>query len=108
VFTFIGPLAPFQVTFCLLVFCTIFGSIFLPYIPPEDAHASAHSNAQSPASSGNGNGNGKSPSKHKRSFLSPLKIFVPRRTTDADGRKRWDLNLTLLGLGAFFSVLATG
>ena len=84
---FIGPLAPFQITFCLLVFCTIFGSLFLPYFAP-DTHANTN--------------------KKKKSFLAPLKIFVPVKKELPDGRLKRDWNLTLLGAGAFFSVLATG
>ncbi|ORX38886.1 major facilitator superfamily domain-containing protein [Kockovaella imperatae] len=84
----IGPLAPFQFAFGLLVFCTIFGSLFLPYFEPEkqdDEHE-----------------------KQSKSFLSPLKVFVPVKKEQPDGRLKRDWNLFLLGSGAFFSVLATG
>ncbi|ODO09636.1 hypothetical protein I350_01848 [Cryptococcus amylolentus CBS 6273] len=88
-FNWFGLLSPFQAAFGLLCFCTIFGSLFLPYIPPED---SAHSDA---------------PEKKSKSFLSPLKIFIPAKKEIAGKAKR-DYNLLLLGCGAFFSVLATG
>lgn len=96
-FDYGGLLLPFQIAFCLLVFTTIFGYLFLPYIDPKPP---------SPSPSGSE----EDKSSQSRSFLHPLKIFIPKRTTQANGqgRKRWDLNLFVLGLGAFFSVLATG
>ncbi|OXM77049.1 hypothetical protein C364_05564 [Cryptococcus neoformans Bt63] len=84
-----GLLAPFQCAFALLCFCTVFGSIFLPYIPPEDDR---HTNDKE---------------KKKKSFLAPLKIFVPTQTV-VNGKIKRDYNLLLLACGAFFSVLATG
>ncbi|EIW71307.1 hypothetical protein TREMEDRAFT_27990 [Tremella mesenterica DSM 1558] len=92
VYRYFGQLAPFQVTFCLLVFCTIFGRFFLPYVSPDGNHHPSSVQALE---------------KKKRSFLAPLALFLPRRKM-IDGKKRWDINLTLLGLGGFFSVLATG
>ncbi|WWD21424.1 hypothetical protein CI109_105909 [Kwoniella shandongensis] len=91
-YNYFGILAPFQCAFALLCFCTIFGSLFLPYIPPD------HDDQPS----------GKSQEKKKKSFLAPLKIFIPKRKI-VDGKKgKYDFNLLLLGSGAFFSVLATG
>lgn len=58
VFHFFGPLAPFEVTFCLLVFTTIFGSVFLPYVAPEQPTT------------------GQNEEKSSRSFLAPLNVFV--------------------------------
>jgi hypothetical protein len=84
VFRYFGRLAPFQVTFCLLCFCTVFGWFFLPYIDPK--------------------GDDKS-SKKKKGFLEPLKVFIPKKRENGKGR---DWSLTLLGCGTFFSVLATG
>ncbi|KLT42324.1 hypothetical protein CC85DRAFT_328228 [Cutaneotrichosporon oleaginosum] len=75
-----GYLAPFQGAFCLLVLSTLFGIFFLPHFTPE------------------------AKTEERRSFLAPLRVFVPRRR--ATGGRDW--NLTLLGLGTFFSVLATG
>lgn len=43
----------------------------------------------------------------KKSFLAPLKIFVPTQTV-VNGKIKRDYNLLLLACGAFFSVLATG
>ncbi|ORY30984.1 major facilitator superfamily domain-containing protein [Naematelia encephala] len=85
---FFGALAPFEVTFCLLVFSTIFAAGFLPYVAPDHHDAPTE--------------------KRRGSFLDPLKLFLPKRVDAGAGRKRWDFNLTLLGAGAFFSVLATG
>ncbi|WVQ97987.1 hypothetical protein IAU59_005107 [Kwoniella sp. CBS 9459] len=92
-FNYFGLLAPFQCAFGLLCFCTIFGSLFLPYLAPEhkDETASPASKAQ----------------KKKQSFLAPLKIFIPR-LVEKDGKLQRDYNLLLLGAGAFCSVLATG
>jgi hypothetical protein len=83
VYHYLGPLAPFETTFILLVSCTIFGSLFLPYIQP-DQNAKAKS----------------------QTFLQPLKTFIPRRRREGENGRNW--NLALLGAGAFFSVLATG
>ena len=74
-------------TFGLLCFCTVFGSLFLPYFAPD-------------GNSRNG--------KKSKSFLAPLKIFIPTKKLQADGQRRRSWSLTLLGVGAFFSVLATG
>jgi hypothetical protein len=89
-FDYGGMLLPFQIAFVLLTFTTLFGSSFLPYIdptPPADTDGAKE--------------------KQTKSFLQPLKIFIPRRKL-VNGRKRWDFNLFMLALGAFFSVLATG
>lgn len=93
-FDYGGMLLPFQIAFCLLTFTTIFGYIFLPDIDPSPSS----SNASHP-----------DPTEEKKakSFLQPLKIFTPRRKL-VQGRMKWDFNLFMLGLGAFFSVLATG
>jgi len=87
-----GPLAPFQTAFCMLVFCTIFGALCLPYIAPTKTADSEGSKTKS----------------NKLSFLAPLALFVPRRITYDDGSKgprQW--SLLFLALGAFFSVFAT-
>ncbi|WVQ76106.1 hypothetical protein IAR50_005746 [Cryptococcus sp. DSM 104548] len=88
-FNWFGLLAPFQAAFALLCFSTIFGSLFLPYIPPEESQQTS------------------SPEKKSKSFLSPLKIFIPAKK-EVGGKTKRDYNLLLLGCGAFFSVLATG
>jgi hypothetical protein len=61
--------------------------MFLPYIAPTQPTTTE-------------------PEKNK-GFLAPLRVFVPRKKM-VNGRQRWDLNLFLLGLGAFASVFATG
>lgn len=86
-----GYLAPFQGAFILLCFSTVFGIFFLPHFTPETKHEG----------DGDGDGDGKLKGK---GFLAPLKVFVPRRRVQ--GGRDW--NLTLLGVGTFFSVLATG
>ncbi|WVQ83378.1 hypothetical protein IAT38_005519 [Cryptococcus sp. DSM 104549] len=88
-FNFYGLLAPFQCAFALLCFCTLFGSLFLPFIPPEEEHHPVQAEKKS------------------KSFLAPLKIFIPAKV-EIDGKIKRDYNLLLLGAGAFFSVLATG
>ncbi|WVF69934.1 hypothetical protein IAT40_004718 [Kwoniella sp. CBS 6097] len=92
-FNYFGLLAPFQCAFALLCFCTIFGSLFLPYLAPEHKDETASSALKA--------------EKKKQSFLAPLKIFIPR-LFHKDGKLQRDYNLLLLGAGAFFSVLATG
>lgn len=87
-----GPLAPFQTAFCMLVFCTIFGALCLPYIAPTKTAASSDGKKASGAAS----------------FLAPLALFIPRRITYEDGSRgprQW--SLLFLALGAFFSVFAT-
>ncbi|KAL1406277.1 hypothetical protein Q8F55_007973 [Vanrija albida] len=79
-----GYLAPFQVAFVLLVSCTVFGMLFLPHVAP---------------------GADDKP-RRKGGFLSPLSTFVPRVLASNGPRKSY--NLTLLALGTFCSVLATG
>jgi hypothetical protein len=85
-YRYLGYLAPFEITFGLLVLTTIFGSVFLPYIAPDVA-----SDAE----------------KKKQGMLEPLKLFLPKRV-EIGGRIKRDWNLFLLGAGAFFSVFATG
>lgn len=79
--SYFGHIVPVEITFVLLVSVTIFGSLFLPYIAPVQA---------APTKTGE---------KPKSGFLTPLKLFTPRRG---------NMSLFLLGAGAFFSVLATG
>lgn len=85
---YISAVAPFEITFCLLVGSTLFTGLFLPYIAPAprpDASVDGK-----PAARGGP--------------LSCLAVFVPRRIEGHKGRY-W--GLTLLGLGAFMGVLAT-
>ncbi|WWC67886.1 uncharacterized protein I206_101804 [Kwoniella pini CBS 10737] len=90
-YTYYGLLAPFQCAFYLLCFCTVFGALFLPYLPPDKKEESTNSEE-----------------KKKQSFLAPLKLFIPKLVETSDGRLKRDYNLLLLGAGAFVSVLATG
>ncbi|KIR43128.1 hypothetical protein I307_04268 [Cryptococcus deuterogattii 99/473] len=89
-YNWFGLLAPFQCAFALLCFCTVFGFLFLPHIPPENDQLI----------------NDKE--KKTKSFLAPLKIFVPTRNVIVGNKTKHDYNLLLLACGAFFSVLATG
>lgn len=97
-FDYGGLLLPFQIAFCLLVFTTIFGTLFLPYIAPIPPSALPDESEEMMNE------------KKSRSFLYPLKIFVPRTPMLGNNPKGpgRDWNLTFLGLGAFVSVLATG
>jgi len=88
-FDYGGMLLPFQIAFLLLVFTTIFAALFLPYIDPTPVSTSTTQNEPQ--------------GKKKQSFLTPLKIFIPKRKMG-----KWDFNLFFLASGAFFSVLATG
>ncbi|TXT07090.1 hypothetical protein VHUM_03260 [Vanrija humicola] len=80
----LGPLAPFNVAFVCLVFCTFFAAVSLPYIDP------------------------KMKAKKKRGLFSPLKVFIPRRVPTPSGKSRLDTNPFFLAVGTFTSVLATG
>lgn len=102
-FDYGGLLLPFQIAFGLLCFTTVFGSLFLPYIPPAPVMVVTEEGEE----------------KKRGSFLAPLKIFLPKRrypstslfpglVASPPASGGWDFNLTLLGVGAFFSVLATG
>jgi len=83
-----GPLSTFQVTFVLLVLSSFLSFFFLPAIsPPEVAVEDKKAGSI-------------------LSFLSPLKVFVPRKLDDGSGRRYY--GLTLLALGVFGGVLATG
>ncbi|WWC59317.1 uncharacterized protein I303_101868 [Kwoniella dejecticola CBS 10117] len=93
-YTYYGLLAPFQCAFGLLCFCTVFGALFLPYLPPEVQDKKEDSKGTE--------------EKKKQSFLAPLKLFIPRIVETSDGKSKRDYNLLLLGAGAFVSVLATG
>lgn len=81
---YFGYLAPFQLAFILLCFSTVFGMFFLPHFTPEHEDK---------------------PHSGRAGFLAPLKVFIPRKIGNANRR---DWNLLYLGLGTFFSVLATG
>ena len=82
-----GQLAPFEITFCLLVFCTFFGFFFLPYVAPEPVEHTSE--------------------KGSKSFWGPFKPFFPRRV-QRGGRETRDLSLMFIALGTFGSTLATG
>lgn len=79
--SYFGHLVPVEATFVLLIGVTIFGSLFLPYIAPTPTTTD------------------KETGKRKSGFLTPLKLFMPRKG---------NMSLFLLGMGAFCSVLATG
>lgn len=81
-FNYVGRLAPFVLAFGFLVFCTLFGAFFLPYIAPEH----------------------KTEKKPRQSILAPLAVFLP--TKREEGGRNWAM--FFLGLGTFLSVLATG
>lgn len=81
-FKYVARLAPFVLAFGFLVFCTVFGMFFLPYIAPEH----------------------KLEKKPRQSILAPLAVFLP--TKREEGGRNWAM--FFLGLGTFLSVLATG
>ncbi|KAJ7026359.1 hypothetical protein C8F04DRAFT_1045633 [Mycena alexandri] len=94
---YINLSAPFEITFCLLVGSTIFTAFCLPYIPPGGFTVKKDPNVanEDPA-----------PKKEESvfAFLHCLKIFFPAKYADGKGRF-W--GLSLLGFGAFWSVMAT-
>lgn len=79
-------IAPFRVTLALFLLCCVYGSLFLPSMPPA-----------------------KDPGKTKSlsEFFGPLKMFAPRKWVLPDGRVQMEYGVLLLGLGVFFGVLAT-
>lgn len=77
-----------QVTFVLLVLSSFLSFFFLPPIPPP-----------TPSTEDKKSGG-------ILSFLSPLKVFVPRKVDDNSNKRYY--GLLLLGLGIWFGVLATG
>nr|KIR89040.1 hypothetical protein I308_00037 [Cryptococcus tetragattii IND107] len=74
-YNWFGLLAPFQCAFALLCFCTVFGSLFLPHILPENDQRN----------------NDKE--KKRKSFLAPLRIFVPTRNVIVGNKTKHDYDL---------------
>lgn len=85
-YKYVSTLAPFVLAFAFLVFCTLFGMLFLPYIAPE--HKERKSNEP----------------RKCQGVLAPLAVFLPKK--DMYGRRNWAI--FFLGIGTFLSVLATG
>ncbi|KAL1409301.1 hypothetical protein Q8F55_003280 [Vanrija albida] len=98
-----GLIRPFQCAFFLLVFCTVYGFLFLPYIPP--AHG-----IRKPVS-GSDSGDEEESEVKRPSMLAPLAVFIPRTVTittpEGSTTTKKDYNVFLLGVGTFVSVLAT-
>ncbi|KAI5480150.1 hypothetical protein MNV49_001811 [Pseudohyphozyma bogoriensis] len=91
----LGPVAPFQVTFCLLVLSTLLSTFCLPYIAPTPDEPKAGAEGKKSAAGG------------ILGFLSPLKVFLPRVVAveeGGNGKTYW--GLTLLGSSVFTGVLA--
>lgn len=87
-FKYVAQLAPFVLAFAFLVFCTLFGAFFLPYIPPGEGEDKDARGGE----------------KKRQGILAPLAVFLPRKREE--GRRTWAM--FFLGLGTFLSVLATG
>jgi hypothetical protein len=90
-----GKLAPFQVTFCILVSCCFLTGFGLPYIAPavteSEDDAAEHADGKSKKKKGG-----------MALFFKPLRVFAPR---DIDGKRY--TGATFLALGVAGSVLAT-
>lgn len=100
-----GLIRPFQCAFFLLVFCTVYGFLFLPYIPP------AHGTPKAVSTDGEGDDEEQQPETKRPGMLAPLAVFIPRKLTittpEGSTTTKTDYNVFLLGLGTFVSVLAT-
>ncbi|KAJ7767026.1 hypothetical protein DFH07DRAFT_808975 [Mycena maculata] len=83
--------APFEITFCLLVASTFYTALLLPYIPPAGGSTTKDTDAPAEKES-------------LFAFLTCLRVFLPVKYAERGGTF-W--GLTLLGAGAFGSVLAT-
>jgi hypothetical protein len=94
--------APFEITFCLLVGSTLFTGLCLPYIPPGGFPVKPDPDAPSE------NSTTEEPKKPESvfAFLHCLRIFLPAKYADGNGKGRF-WGLLLLGFGAFSSVMAT-
>ncbi|ODN80897.1 hypothetical protein L202_03025 [Cryptococcus amylolentus CBS 6039] len=83
-----GLYAPFKTGLAMSVICIIVALLILPEVP-ETAQVSQESPSES--------------------LISPLKVFMPRKNHGPSGRRGGlDWNVTLLGLGIFFTVMVTG
>ncbi len=96
---YISPAAPFEITLVLLIISTFLSYFTLPYIPPAGDEKKGAS-----GDTADGSAEKKKPGAIM-SFFEPLKVFGARRLEDGQGRRYW--GVTILGIRAFTSVLAT-
>ncbi|KAL3427584.1 major facilitator superfamily transporter [Phlyctema vagabunda] len=89
-----GIRRPFEIAFFLMIFSTIYSSVFLPSI--------ATSSLSSPAKESTTRKNAVA------SFFGPAKLFVPPKITLANGKTQRYWGVFFLGAGVFWGVLATG
>ncbi|WVQ73766.1 hypothetical protein IAR50_003346 [Cryptococcus sp. DSM 104548] len=83
-----GLYAPFKTGLAMSIICIIVALLILPEVP-ETARASQETPSES--------------------FISPLKVFLPRKRHGSSGRRGGlDWNVTLLGLGIFFTMMVMG
>ena len=84
-----GITTPFRVTLVLFCISTLYGFLFLPYIPLSEEVA-------------------KKASKSLGAFFDPLKMFTPSKWVLYNGTVQREYGVLLLGIGAFLAVFATG
>ncbi len=84
-----GILTPFRVALALFLTSSLYVFLFLPWIPPNTAEEGRTS-------------------KGIRRLFGPLKIFGPQKWLLRDGRIQTQYGASLLGLGVFLGILATG
>lgn len=85
-----GIAAPFRFTLGLFLLSSIYIFLFLPNVEAPSAAAGVKTVSSFSA------------------FVAPLKLYVPTKWIQKDGKTRTEYGVLLLGAGAFLGVLATG
>ncbi|KAL4792219.1 hypothetical protein BDV19DRAFT_392393 [Aspergillus venezuelensis] len=87
-----GIRRPFEIATVLFSLSSAYSANFVPYIDPKTLS----------------NSNSATKSKGWRALVSGLNVLAPKKIQLADGRIRCHYGITLLALGVFMGVLATG
>ncbi|KAH7307984.1 major facilitator superfamily domain-containing protein [Stachybotrys elegans] len=87
---YFGIRGPFDVAFVAFLLSALYAQLALPYLPPPASNTEQKSG------------------KGSTGMLGPLRILVPRSLQLANGKLTKHYGLTILCLGIFFGVLATG
>lgn len=85
-----GIAAPFQVTLALFLLSSLYILIALPSVQNASVPESVEKVSSMSA------------------FMAPLKLYIPTKWIQKDGKTRKEYGVLLLGAGAFLGVLATG
>lgn len=86
-----GIQRPFETAVALFLLSSLYSALFVPYIDPATL-----SGGESDFKSGGG------------SIFSPLKVLLPENLRSSSGRQTKHYGISLLALGVFVGVLATG